>query len=225
MSKLEQGKILQNPYIVKCVFLGDENVGKTTISRILCDETFEFNIPSTIGIDFNTKLFEVDITDNYIQKLKLQIWDTAGQERFRSIVTSYLRNVHIGVIVFDMSDRESWENVDMWIDRLLENTNNDYFPELVIIGNKSDKNNEVTENEIKEKCEKLVSSYHIISSSKYNSQEIIKSIFSNICCKFHRKMTNVISEGNATLDGFYKNDNHLNVNHVDNSKYKFCCFQ
>ena len=86
---------------------------------------------SSIGVDFKSK----DIMVNG-QKVKLQIWDTAGHERFRTITTSYYRGAHGIVTVFDLTERESFEHIEKWLDEI-----NKYAKENVmrfLIGNKSD---------------------------------------------------------------------------------------
>ena len=86
---------------------------------------------SSIGVDFKTK--DIIVND---KRVKLQIWDTAGHERFRTITTSYYRGAHGIVTVFDLTDRESFEHIEKWLDEI-----NKYAKENVmrfLIGNKSD---------------------------------------------------------------------------------------
>lgn len=115
----------------KLVFLGDQSVGKTSIITKFMYDTFDNTYQATIGIDFLSKtLFLEDKT------VRLQIWDTAGQERFRSLIPSYIRDCRIGIIVFDVTNRPSFNNVRKWLDDVRAERG----PEIsvVAVGNKVD---------------------------------------------------------------------------------------
>jgi small GTP-binding protein len=85
-------------------------VGKSCILLRFADGTFTESYLSTIGIDFSSRI--IDVQD---QRIKLQIWDTAGQERFRTIVSSYYRGALGVLLVYDCTARESFENVKTWM--------------------------------------------------------------------------------------------------------------
>ena len=85
---------------------------------------------STIGVDF--KITNVNIGDKIA---KLQIWDTAGQERFRTITTNYYRGAHGIILVYDVTNRESFDNIVNWVDNIERYSKN---PRLILIGNKTD---------------------------------------------------------------------------------------
>lgn len=106
---------------LKIILIGDSGVGKTSLLQRFCDNEFSNNFLTTIGIDFKIKT----ITLNG-QPVKLQIWDTAGQERFRTITQAYYRGADGIVMVFDIDDRASFDNMLQWkrsIDSALANNN------------------------------------------------------------------------------------------------------
>jgi len=117
--------------IFKVVLIGDSGVGKSNIlSRYLKDE-FSMQTKTTVGVEFGAKKIEIDKT-----KIKAQIWDTAGQEQFKSITRSYYRAVAGALLVYDVTNEQSFLNVKNWLEEARANAN----PELVILlcGNKVD---------------------------------------------------------------------------------------
>jgi len=106
-------------------------VGKSCLLLRFADDTYTESYISTIGVDFKIRTIELDA-----KTIKLQIWDTAGQERFRTITSSYYRGAHGIIVVYDVTDNESFNNVKQWlheIDRYAcENVNK------LLVGNKSD---------------------------------------------------------------------------------------
>jgi len=118
-------------FLFKLLLIGDSGVGKSCLLLRFADDTYTESYISTIGVDFKIRTVELDG-----KTIKLQIWDTAGQERFRTITSSYYRGAHGIIIVYDITDVESFNNVRQWlfeIDRFAsENVNK------LLVGNKSD---------------------------------------------------------------------------------------
>ena len=114
--------------------MGDSGVGKSCIILRYIENNFSTNLMNSIGVDFKLKNIELDN-----KKIKLQIWDTAGQERFRTITTSYYKGAHAILIVFDITDRESFEHVRNWMADI------DKFAKegvlRILVGNKCDLEN------------------------------------------------------------------------------------
>jgi len=113
----------------KIICIGDISVGKTSIINVLTGHKFTNEYEASIGVDFFSK------TIKYKGKIiKLQIWDSAGQEKFRSLIPNYIKGSSLVFIVYDISNRKTFQNLQLWIDFVnnIENTN------IVIIGNKID---------------------------------------------------------------------------------------
>jgi Ras-related protein Rab-1A len=118
-------------YLFKILLIGDSGVGKSCMLTRFTDDAFSENYMSTIGVDF--KIYTMDIDGH---RAKLQIWDTAGQERFRTITSSYYRGAHGIAVVFDVSNPESFHNVEHWLTEVERYGSKDV--RLMIVGNKSD---------------------------------------------------------------------------------------
>ena len=116
----------------KITLIGDGAVGKTSIRRSYLGETFEGNYSLTLGSDFATKAMYVgDLNVNLI------IWDLAGQPRFRAVREGFYRGTKGALLVYDITRKETYENIPLWIMELLKNNNKVKVP-LILIGNKSD---------------------------------------------------------------------------------------
>lgn len=119
-------------FACKVMLVGDSGVGKTCLLVRFKDSTFlSGSFISTVGIDFRNKVVNVDGT-----KVKLQIWDTAGQERFRSITRAYYRDAQALLLLYDVSNKTSFDNIRAWLAEINEYAQDDVV--IMLLGNKSD---------------------------------------------------------------------------------------
>ncbi len=126
---------LSHKYLFRVCLLGDAGVGKTSILTRFCDNSFRENYNNTIGVDFRLATLKYnDIIS------KVHIWDTAGQERFRALTVNYVHNAHGFIFVYDITNKDSFDNIANWIDLSLDNNKNSIINFL--IGNKSDQESE-----------------------------------------------------------------------------------
>ncbi|XP_023220788.1 ras-related protein Rab-10-like isoform X1 [Centruroides vittatus] len=117
--------------LFKLLLIGDSGVGKTCILFRFSDDAFNTTFISTIGIDFKIKTIELKG-----KKIKLQIWDTAGQERFHTITTSYYRGAMGIMLVYDITNPKSFDNIAKWLRNIDDHATEDV--EKMILGNKCD---------------------------------------------------------------------------------------
>ena len=118
-------------YIFKVLVIGDSSVGKSNLLLRFSDNIFHETFLPTIGVDFKIK--NVTVKD---KSVKLNIWDTAGQERFKTITAAYYKGAHGILVVFDITDRESFNNVTNWLNEIKKNAGVNVVK--ILIGNKSD---------------------------------------------------------------------------------------
>ncbi|KAJ2367240.1 GTP-binding protein [Coemansia sp. RSA 2611] len=118
-------------YLMKLLLIGDSGVGKSCVLLRFSDDSFTPSFITTIGIDFKIRTIELDG-----KRIKLQIWDTAGQERFRTITTAYYRGAMGILLVYDVTDERSFNNIENWYKNVEH-----YASEgvnKILIGNKCD---------------------------------------------------------------------------------------
>ena len=193
----------------KILLIGDLGVGKSCVILRYVEGDFPGNIMSSIGVDFKTKQIELD--DRLI---KMQIWDTAGHEKFRTITTSYYKSAHAIIILYDITQKASFDHIRNWITEI------DKFGKQgvlkVIVGNKLDmeNNRKIT----KEAAENLALKYGIKLwevSAKDNTN--IEEMFLDTIKTLLEKNSKIISEGSSMVTNIQLNKN------VKNKKNKKCC--
>ena len=119
--------------LFKVLLVGDTSVGKSSLFLRFVDKLWNDAFVPTIGVDFKIKTLNINN-----KNIKLQIWDTAGQERFRTIISSYYRGAHGILLIFDVTQTESFEGLKNWLIEIEKNTNKNVIK--LLIGNKCDLN-------------------------------------------------------------------------------------
>ena len=120
-------------YQFKIILLGDSGVGKTSLLYRYMDGEFTTNRLCTIDADFKIKSLAID----EFSSAKITIWDTCGQERYRSITRGYFKDAHGIILVYDIADKRSFTDLDLWLDEVKKNVIKEDIS-IILIGNKID---------------------------------------------------------------------------------------
>jgi Ras-related protein Rab-1A len=202
-------------HVFKVLLIGDSGVGKTSILNRFIDDKFNETFVSTIGVDFKAKSIALEgkIT-------KLQIWDTAGQERFKTITSSYYRGSHGVVIIFDVTNRKSFENIKMWLNEIRLHCDNG--TKKILVGSKTD-----LEDKIEVSCSEALSfanrhNMKYVETSAKESKNI-ELAFINLANEIKSRMretTTFFMDGNPM-----ENSIRLSEFPVGKHKNQECCFQ
>ena len=132
-------------FLFKILLVGNSSVGKSSLFLRFVDDIWNETFVPTIGVDFKIKTIEVEK-----KNVKLQIWDTAGEERFRTIISSYYKGAHGILLMFDVTDYDSFESLENWLIEIEKNANKNVIK--LLIGNKIDleENRKVSYNQAKD---------------------------------------------------------------------------
>ena len=131
----EEGSIEQDyDEKIKLMVLGDSNVGKSSILTKYCKNQFLSKYITTIGIDFQIKYLNINN-----KRIKVQIWDTAGQERYRVVTKNYFNTSNGFIIIYDITDRSSFNNINNWMDQIESFIGKEV--KCILFGNKNDLDN------------------------------------------------------------------------------------
>lgn len=199
--------------IMKLILVGDASVGKTNILSKYLSNHFDPNSKATVGVEFGTKNLEIDN-----KKIKVQIWDTAGQERYKSITSTYYKGAKGAIIVYDITRKVTFENIDKWIGDL--KINGDEKIIIFLVGNKSDLNDmrEVNKDDGINKSEKYNMSF-LETSALYGDNiskvfdELIEKVYINFYANLQKEKKLEIVNG---IDLSKVNDDN-------NEEGKGCC--
>ena len=192
---------------IRLLLLGDSSVGKTSIlNKYIANKFIENNI-ATLGVEYMDKTVDYN---NF--KIKLQIWDTSGEEKYRSITKSYYKNAEGLLVIFDITNEESFNHVKNWINEAKDN-NSDI--KIILVGNKLDFENE--RKVAKDRAIKFAenNSLQYFETSAKSGKNIHKSF---------KAMIDLILDGKSEqdiLNEFKKPQKTVSVN--DDKKKKSCC--
>ena len=128
---MTSGNMVNFDYLLKYIIIGDAAVGKSNLLLRYVHGQFKPEYQLTIGVEFGAKNIEISS-----KIFRIQIWDTAGQENFRSITRAYYKNSVCALVVYDISSRDSFNNVMSWIEDCKNQSPKTIF--IVLVGNKSD---------------------------------------------------------------------------------------
>mmetsp|Transcript_10649 Transcript_10649/g.22386 ORF Transcript_10649/g.22386 Transcript_10649/m.22386 type:complete len:220 (-) Transcript_10649:319-978(-) len=128
---MAQGKDEEYDYLFKVVLIGDSGVGKSNLLSRFTRNEFNLESKSTIGVEFATKSIKTEG-----KTIKAQIWDTAGQERYRAITSAYYRGAVGALLVYDISKKITFDNVQRWLGELRNHAEAGIV--VMLVGNKSD---------------------------------------------------------------------------------------
>lgn len=191
-------------YLMKVILLGDTYTGKTNLNNIyikgdLPSETV--NLP-TIGVDFGCK--ELKLTNDIT--VKMQCWDTAGQECYRTIVRGYYRNVCGIILFFNLTNRESFNNLNYWLNELRTFMVCDHHHPILLLGTYKDKeeNRVITKNEAIEYANNNNLLYFELSTYDYESIDLMFKTYL-------LKVYNAIKDKNCSGFKPYKKNRNIDV--------------
>jgi small GTP-binding protein len=203
---------IEYDYLYKLILVGDSYVGKTNILSKYIKNEFNQNTKSTVGVEFGTKILKIE--DKII---KAQIWDTAGQERYKSITSTYYKGAKGAFIVYDITNRLSFESVDKWIQDL--NLNSDKNITLLLIGNKIDLEDkrDVSKEEGEEKAKSFGLAF--LETSALTGENIDK-VFDHMLKEVYNKIT--IEKKNSGEIDYINIGNNIEINDQP-EKASTCC--
>ncbi|KAI8992573.1 ras family-domain-containing protein [Pilobolus umbonatus] len=170
-------------YIIKYIIVGDSGVGKSCLLLQFTDKRFSAGRELTIGVEFGSRF--ITMADG--KQIKLQIWDTAGQESFRSITQSYYRGAAGALLVYDITRRETFEHVSMWLADVRKHANPNTT--VVLVGNKCDMESgqrQVTKEEGEKFAKENDVAFFIETSAK--SAENVEEVFAKTAEDVYEKI-------------------------------------
>ena len=204
--------LMKEKYKFKIILVGDSGVGKTNLVKRFVYKTYNENTEATVGVEF--------FSNNYLINdilCKIELWDTAGQERYKSITSAYYKGASGAIIVYDVTNSPTFNNVERWLQEIKEFASRDI--KIILVGNKTDleKNRVISKEISKNKAADL--NIPVIETSALNS--------SNVKEAFHLMIKEIYNSDITKIDdNDLNNKNEYNIldSYVDLNKKKNCCF-
>ena len=219
MLEIDNSDILK----FKLIVVGDQNTGKTCILNRFANNNFQENYQATIGLDFQIKNVTINNKD-----VRLTLYDTAGQEKFRSLIPMYIREAQIILLVYDITNTESFESIPRWFSDVLNVKNDEAV--FALIGNKNDLNDKrkVSYNEGQKLAnEKNIIFEEVSAKNGTNFNNLFNNkLFEAIYKKFKKKFDDI--DNNQSNNYNYENTEINNIkfkqeNLKNNLKKRKCC--
>ena len=196
-------------FLANIITLGNGQVGKTSLIIKYVDNTFSLNYIQTLGMDFKIKMVKLQNSE----EIRVKITDTAGQERFGSLSSNYLKKANGIILIYDITNRESFEALNNWADEIKEKSKSDEARPIILIGNKLDLegnrciSKEEGENFAKNNCGGI-NFYETSCKTGENVENAINDLVSQV---YNKYSGNYLNEGN-----------NIKIN-GNNEKKKKCC--
>ena len=203
---------VREDYKLKVVVVGDSGVGKTNLIKRFIVNIYNPNTKATVGVEFLSKSYKIND-----QVFKIEIWDTAGQERYKSITAAYYKGAKGALIVYDITQKDSFENINKWMSEVRDKSTKDL--KILIVGNKTDLVDErqVSTEEALSKAKELESPVMEASALDGNNvkaafYDLLKEMYKEI----KKKIDIVESQNTGGKDGVQLNTN-------EEKEKKGCC--
>ena len=210
--ELSPGDYVKEDYKIKIIVVGDSGVGKTNLINRFASDKFDTNSKSTIGVEFVYKTLKINK-----EIIKVEVWDTAGEERYRSITSSYYKGANGAIIVYDLTDEESFKNVESWMNEVIKKGKQNM--QFLLVGNKKDLINDrvVSEQKGIDKAKELnINLFEASALEKNNVNEAFNFLIKEIYLSTLKEKN--ISSNNDNIIG----QNGITLN-TDKKAKKKCC--
>ena len=201
-------------YLFKVLILGDSFVGKTNMLKRFLNDEFDMNTKETVGVEFGSKNFILGEKEDIV---KAQIWDTAGQERYLSVTKAYYKGAKGALLVYDITRKSTFENIDNWLIDLRTNADKDIL--ILLIGNKSDliDTREINEEEARTKAEQYNIAF--LETSAKTGDNIDKAFTQLIEQVYNANMS--MFQSNVEIEA--NNGDGVNLVNKEDTKKRGCC--
>ena len=203
---------IKEDYKLKVVVVGDSGVGKTNLIKRFIVNIYNPNTKATVGVEFISKSYKIND-----QVFKIEIWDTAGQERYKSITAAYYKGAKGALIVYDITQKDSFENINKWMSEVRDKSSKDL--KIMIVGNKTDLVNErqVSTEEALEKAKELGSPVMEASAlDGSNVKDAFYDLLKEMYKEIKKKLDIVENQNTGGKDGVQLNTN-------EEKEKKGCC--
>ena len=211
IEDVNSGEVKED-YKLKVVVVGDSGVGKTNLIKRFVSNTYNPNTKATVGVEFLSKSYKIND-----QVFKIEIWDTAGQERYKSITAAYYKGAKGALIVYDITQKDTFENINKWMSEVRDKSTKDL--KILIVGNKTDLVDErqVSTEEALSKAKELESP--VMEASALDGSNV-KAAFYDLLKEMYKEIKKKIeiveSQNTGGKDGVQLNTN-------EEKEKKGCC--